>query len=423
MAIKNTRKSILENPTEDRLKAKLKENYNRFVTEAEDDDLDLPGDETDDLADDNMDMDMGGEGDGEIPAIDDTDMTDMEGEGSPDPMADLSDADAEQVDAWVDELLGDSLEQVEIDDDQSLDTEMPADSLDPMGDEQFIHDDMPMTVDKLQDIIDSDDSLGALGDELSNMAKEGEEEGDEEMGDDVELATAGLEDEDELHESDDMDENVIEEAEDPFKGLENLPGYEQGYEGEDVKDELMEDVDLAKDNTDAGFEKVAAGLNDKMTSKVKPTPGARTEEDLAKDAAGVVKESVHKSKMLIKAAKFINEQKREIEKLKLENYRLIKANGLLSVAGDALSKEARTQISEAFDKCGSIEQVNNFYNKLTEKIKLTNRPTLNESVMAKKTVIRTIKENAGSNEEISQEQLRKNMLMGLNTDQDMYFQS
>lgn len=117
--------------------------------------------------------------------------------------------------------------------------------------------------------------------------------------------------------------------------------------------------------------------------------------------------------------------KKIVEGLKLENFRLIKANGLLSVAGDQLSKEARTQISEGFDKCQTVDQINKFYTSLTEKIKNASRPSLNQVAGSKKTKINVIKEsvnNAAKAEQITHEQMRKNMLMGLDTKNDVYFQ-
>lgn len=410
MAITNKRATVSENASENLLKNKLKENYKRFLKEGnedEDNDLDL------DLSDDGeVDSTEGGP----------EDMTDMSSEETPEvmnPIENLTDTESEQVNSWIDELLGDSLETVEIDGDNSLDTELPSDNLDPMGEQEFIHDDLPMTVDDLNNIIDSDDSLAALEKELADLAVAQEDETNlsDDLGSDL---------------NDDTIENPegseeIEEAEDPMKGIDKY--FEQGYEGEDTKDDLQEDVELAKDNKDMGMEQVAHGLNDKITATVKPTEGARTREDIEKDQKGVVTESIKKSKMLYAAGKIILENKKTmakdkktIEALKLENYKLIKANGLLSVAGDMLTKEVRTQISEGFDKCQNMDQINKFYTKLTEKIKTASRPSLNNVINNKKTKINVIKEAKDSNKEkISYEQQRINMLMGLNTPDDAYF--
>jgi hypothetical protein len=427
MAIKNQRKSITENSSENRLKAILHEGYNRFLKEGPEDDM-LDMDE--EMPEDDMDMDMPEGGDD---LADDTDMDMGAGEPVETPMENLTDTEFEQVDSWIDELLGDSIEMADVNGGDALDVEADADSLDPMGEESYVHEDLPMTSDDMQSIIDSDDSLGALEDELAGLAQDdemGEEMGEEMPTEDDDMLMGESFDFEQGKIKTEEDEEELDEAEDPFKGIADLPGFEQGYEGEDVKDELMEDVALVPGNKELGFEETAAGLNDnELNDKVTPMEG-RTPEDIEKDQKGIVTESVKKSKMLYKAAMAIanqkaaiKEMKESINKLKLENYKLIKANGLLSVAGDVLTKEARTQISEAFDKCQSVDQVNKFYAKLTEKIRTAQKPSLNEVATSRKTKIQILKEavNNPTKPADSYEQMRKNMLMGLNTETDMYF--
>jgi hypothetical protein len=60
----------------------------------------------------------------------------------------------------------------------------------------------------------------------------------------------------------------LEENEDPFKGISDLPGFEQGYEGVDRKDELMEDVSLASELSALDFEDVKSPLGDDISSTV-----------------------------------------------------------------------------------------------------------------------------------------------------------
>lgn len=413
MAIKNTRKVISENASENRLKNALREGYKRSITEA--------GEEEEETTDDlelGDDLDMGDEGFDDAPQ-DDMDLDDMDDQDIASPLDDLNDTETEQVNAWIDELLGDSISQVEVDGAESLDTEIPADDIDPMGSQQLVHDDLPMSVDDLQNIIDSDDSLSALENELADLAVDQDEEGE---------GYVETMDNDPL--ADELDDNEsMTEAEDPMKGIDKY--FDKGFNGKDTKDPLEEDVDLADDNREIGMTQVTAPLSDKVKQTVTPTPGARTRENIEADQKGVVTESVKKSKMLVVASEIINKQRKAIEegkkniaKLKLENYKLIKANGLLSVAGDMLSKEARTQISESFDKCGSLDQVNKFYNKVTEKLKNAQRPSLNQVSGSRKTKINVIKEAVNGTEKketISREQMRKNMLMGLPTNDDVYF--
>lgn len=438
MAIINKRKSITANPSDDRIKDNLKENFKRFINEADEDleDEDLGGEE--DMEDmDGMD-DLGGEDLSGEEGMDDLgddlggdlggeeDMDNLEGGSTLD---NLTDTESLQVDHWIDELLGDTLEQASVAGGTELDTETMASDLDPMGEEQYVHDDLPMTTDDITNIIDSDDSLAALEQELADLAIEHAGEDTEGLGGES-LEDEGLEDE--SLEDEELEDEELEEAENPMKGIDKY--FDQGFEGEDVQDGLQEDVELAPINKKIGMNKTTPGLNDKMTSKVSPTPGSRTAEEIKSDAYNVVKESKEskkKSAMLVEAAGMIAEMKKRnvkqaklIESLKLDNYKLIKTNGLLSVVGDQLSREARTQISESFDKCQNVEQVNKFYSKLTEKIKNASRPSLNTTVNDRRTKINVIKESVNKTKtaEISHEQERRNMLMGLSTKNDVYFQ-
>lgn len=467
MAINNKRKSLIGVDANDALKNKLQESFRKFqLNEAEEDDLaaDLGAEAGEDDLD--LDAELGGADMGGDEGMDDEGMGDGDMDNI-DPIANLDDNEAEQVEAWVDELLRDSLDQAEVNGDESLDTEMSSTSLDPMGEETFVHDDLPLTSDDLENVIDSDDSISALENELANLAQDQDMIDDEstelegtdmidadqaeddleeafglnewndleeayELYDDEGNVAKSLPDEikmnqdgSKVEESMDFGQNSdLEEAEDPFKGLEGLEGFDLGYEGEDFKDELQEDVELAPDNKEMGMKQVQAPLG-KPTTTVTPTPGARTKEDLEADAAGMVKEAQIKSKMLVKSAGIIEslrlesvKNKEQINKLKLENYKLMKVNGLLSTSGELLSADVRTKISEGFEKCKDLAQVNKFYSQITEKIKTINRPSLNESVNNGKRKIMTI--NESTEEKLSNDQMRKNMLMGIKTSKDMY---
>lgn len=409
MSIKNTRKSIVPQNSDERLKAKLREAYGSFQ-EAE-------GDEP---ADEDMDIDF------------DTDTADVSEEGEQEnsdslTFDDLSANEQAQVDHWIEELLQDSLDTVDLNSDDSLDVETSSDDLDPMGQDEYIHADLPMTTEELEDIINNEESYKALTNSLANIASElGDDEGlDMDVEDDLEGGLEGDEDSDlEGFDFDSDEDNELEEAEDPMKGMDDR--FKKQYQGKDVKDELAEDVDLAKDNKDLGFEKTKEGLNDKITSTVTPTPGARSKESLEADVAKKVQESYKKSKMLVSAAaiavkqrNIIDQLKESIQELKLENYRLLKNNGLLSIAGDVLNKETRTQITEGFDKCKTVDQVNKFYDQLTKKIETATRGNLNEAVGRTKTRVNQVREE--KQEQVSHEQMRKNFLMGLQTEEDMYY--
>lgn len=412
MSISNKRKKISETKTpEQKLKQKLRENYSQFLNEEGDEEMDdMP------IEDDVDDMDMGG---------DDMDMAGDDSMGAP--MADevggeefenLSDQKKAQIDDWVDTLLSDTLDNEGEYDGTALDTEMPADEMDSIDGD--VVEGVPISSDDMNNIIASDDSLHALEDELVAMSQQ-------EIGDDME--NDGL---DELEPDEEIEETV------------SLNEEDDALESMDDAEPLNEDVALAKDNKDAGFDEVAEGLNDKMTNKVGDKKPEKVDDPLAKgkvDAKpnkgnkndankSALKESeeVRKSKLLVKAATVIAEQSatikdtaKQLKKLQLENYRLSKANSVLAAAGDRLNKDARVRISESFDKCDSKENVDTFYNKLVENIRQLARPSLNEAVSKTKTTFRKEAKQEVVKEKLSREQMRKNMLMGLSTDEDMYY--
>jgi hypothetical protein len=408
MAIKNTRKAVSKTNLDNRLKSKLKENFDWMTEDDEmaDDDASLGGGDEDELGGDAGDLggDLSDEG-----LSDDTD-------ASADPMADLTQSQEQQLDTEVDELLSANLEDNFDDDtlsediadgDDSMDIEEPAE--DVMGGTEDGDDDMQITdhidTTELQSIIDAPNSLGALEDELVNDITSDDDGSTEDLNE---------------YENSEMEyygdkTGTMDESDDPFKGIKDLPGFDQGYEGKDVKDELTEDVDLADSTEDLGFKEVGEGLNDKITS--------------------TVKESVKKSKMLVKAAaailklKQIQEaQQKEITKLKFEAAKLNRVNALLAVAGDKMNKEVRKKIVESFAKCKSAKEVNALYGKVVNVIKEHSKPSLNKTIAnTKRTQVKTAKSiNEGTNRseakvDVSKSQMRKNYLMGLDTQEDMYF--
>lgn len=401
MSTANKRTSISDNLSENRLQKKLHENYKRFLTEA---DEDAPIEE-EPIEDDGLDLDSDLEDD--MP-VDDADLT-----ADFDPIAELGNTEQEQVEDWVDEILGDSLDQVE-DENMLLDTEAGADDLDPMGDDLQIHDDLPLSVSDLTNIIDDEDSIAELEAALAGLAEEGAQE--ENIEDDV-----NLEDENNLPiiESEEMDSNEFDllEAEDPMKGIDDY--FDQGFEGKDVKDELSTDK-----STPGSANKFKGIDTDPTMGKTKETPGGGAENNVK-----VVQESKKRAAMLIKAADVIAKQvslieaaKKQVAKLQLENYKLNKANGILSEAADIFSEDARVKIAEGFDKCANKDQINKFFEGLVSKIKENKKSTLNEAVNTRVKNTKVIRENKEVKEAApSREQQRINMLMGLPTQDDPYF--
>lgn len=477
MATKNTRTSVKKVTTENRLKKKLKEDYDNFLHEEDDE---LPTDETDPEGmgggdDMGFDAEGGEETNGDLGGE-----TDVEGgtgglDGLDGEDIDLNPSQEEWMDAEVDELLGGSLadtgdEGFELDenggDDFVMEDEFDSEGLDGgleddgMGGDDLSLEDSPeeigdvdgeqhnhgvhvdhgddvFTADELNQIIGSPDSLYDLEDSL--VQKVGNMD-DEELGGDI----SGIEDEGMDGEGleDDDDQFLGEDAGDhkePMTGLkgDDHGGFEQGYEGGknknqgfQVKDELME----------ADIMKALGWTETKSKTESKPakvTANAKTGNIPSKKNLGdgdfdkvsdTVKESIKKSKMLIKAGSVIVKLKEAMQKLQMENYKLTKVNGILSAIGDRLTKEARKKISESFAKCKSEKEVNTIYEQVVIVVRKSNkRPSLNETVQQKKTVVKTVIAEskqmppAKVKRELTEDVKRKAFLMGIPGYDDQYF--
>ncbi|MEO6303508.1 MAG: hypothetical protein ABIP51_10070 [Bacteroidia bacterium] len=435
MSIKNNRKIIKKENLDSRLKSKLKENFD-WMTEDETSLEDESLDGTDDL---DGAPDMGGDDLGLEGGADDLDggMGDDMSSG----LADLDPSQEQQLDSEVDELLSFGLDDamgddmLAEDDMDDMDVEAPVDDInsDFGGDVPA----EPVTdfidTDELQAIINSPNSLEALENDLVSGITDGDGMEDDFSGDDD-------------FESD--DDFGLEENEDPFKGIKDLPGYSQGFEGDDMKDELMEDVDLASELAALDFTSESDPLGGTVKSSVngKVRGGADSNVDTVNDGpqkapgakniapAGVMAESIKKSKMLVKAAAAILKLKqlqeaavKEATKLKFENAKLSKVNALLAVAGDKMTKEVRTKIVESFQKCKTPKDVTALYGKIVNVIKESYKPSLNKTVSKVKTQVRTaskINESVDRTEdktEATRQQMRKNYLMGMATSKDMYY--
>lgn len=435
MAIKNKRTAVQKNNLDARLKSKLKENFDWMT---EDDELEadpsMGNDLTsgDDMGGSDMGMDMGDGGSELDGGMDDAPMDDEMGGG----IADLTQTQAQSLDSEVDKLLqmdldsimggsddmglgDDTLAEDESDMDMDIETST-GDVSGAMGD-GLESQSAPQEVvsgintDELQSIIDSPNSLGSLEDEL----------------------VASVTDEDD----DSMMEN-----EDPFKGISDLPGFDQGYEGEDVKDELMEDVELAAALKDLEFGSVSDPIGDGVKSTVKGSGkgGADSNVDTVNDGSQTAPadygkrqmqiESIKKSKMLVKAAAAIlklkqmqESESKKVRQLQFENAKLSKVNALLAVVGDKMTKDVRKKMVESFSKCKTQAAVTALYGKVVNVIKEHARPSLNSAVAAKRTQVRTtttLRENTERQEtkvDVSRQQMRKNHLMGLGTTEDMYY--
>ena len=198
---------------------------------------------------------------------------------------------------------------------------------------------------------------------------------------------------------------------------------------EDEEEEVSED-EIEEITESLDFEEVEAETEGTY-SKVKEEKGA---EQVSSGALTKMKQEIFearkniklKNAMLQKAGssilKLVNESKvskKEIAKLKFENDKLRRANGIFEAAGDRLNKEVRKAITEKFNKCKNTEEVKSVYEGVVKLIKSKSKPSLNESVKKSTAVKRIVTTNKEVIKE-SNEQLRKNMLMGIETNADAY---
>lgn len=474
MAIRNKRNSVKKATPDQKLKSKLKEKFD-WITEEETDDSDLSDTDSEmDLGDDAGADDFSGDmDDAGIDGADDAD-------GDDSAMSSLDPTQLQQLDSEVDELLSANLddsstgdedllsEDEELsdadtdtdfdldsidDDDSDLDSEDDADEiggdLGDSDDDDFAVTDL-ISSDDLSNIIDSPNSLQALEDDLVNkITSEDDDEAMDDDSDDVDVDDSDLE----LSDASDLEEN-----EDPFAGMEDLPGFEQGYEGEDIKDELQEakrkriatrrrklkeDAELASALKDLDFEEDDSAVSDLDAdydstvsgNGVKGGADSNVSDSYPASVAGAMSESVKKSKMLVKAAATIlklqemaNAEKRKTAKLQFENSKLQKVNALLAVAGDKMTSTVRKTMVESFKRCKNKNETDRLYVKVINVLKEYNKPKLNTSVAKTKSGIKSInslKESTNIRPDakagMSQDQQRKAYLMGMNTKDDQYY--
>ena len=348
-----------------------------------------------------------------------------------------------------------------------------------------------LSAEEIQSIIDSDDSYGELGTTLTSMADEEENydenfedkdlefnDGEEDFESDDDFSEEDFSDHDDLDEAM-MKEEVEREIEEEVDGLSAEGDKAKTKNTDDLDKKFRKKTEKVEESriTRARREK-AKRIKEAETAKTyketkpkepyataetfdvedfqdgdtelegtysKVTGATATSKPMDKpgkfssvsktDAVPKVKEpkfdKVHeaaiKSKMLTKASDRVNLLEKQVRKLQLESYRLMKANGILSTVGDKLDTESRVKISESFSKCVNKDQVNKLYEKVVQIIKEKSKPSLNEAVRKTKTsvktttVIKEAKDQAGKEDQISKEQQRINLLMGLKNSDDAYF--
>jgi hypothetical protein len=144
------------------------------------------------------------------------------------------------------------------------------------------------------------------------------------------------------------------------------------------------------------------------------------DDDLDLKEAKVIGESV--------VNKEISKLKKVVKQLQLENYKLLKVNGLLNVLPE-LSATTREHIAESFDKCSSTDQVKVLYEKVIKTAKQSKETKLNTLITESNKSFNTtgnfsdkqLLEEGIEDQTISEDQKRINHLMGMTGYSDNYY--
>lgn len=199
------------------------------------------------------------------------------------------------------------------------------------------------------------------------------------------------------------------------------------------------DVQSKKLKTDEPTSTVAATKATKetpadITTKVKQ--GGDSHVDPKDDFTSKIKaDSAVKSKALVNLAEDLIKVQNENKTLRLENYKLLKLNGLLTLLPE-LEQTTREQLAEKFDRCSSDSQVIALYKKVVGVVKESRKPSLNQIVTEQRKDVRVFTEGRAHDERLlrekvegnqkdqreilSEDQIRKNELMGIGSG-DGYF--
>ncbi len=223
------------------------------------------------------------------------------------------------------------------------------------------------------------------------------------INDDSELdKLAGLNEGDLIEESDGRKPLKTEEPKDKVKSEKQPAKKEVKIDNKspkklDTEDLTKKVVDKGKghENPEEIKDKVKEG-GDGHTKPEEPKDKVKGEAEKSvkdKKATGkpvaTMKIEAVKSKALeLLAEKHITLQQ-EVEKLKFENYKLLKVNGLLTL-GHELSPETKVALVEKFDKCSTSKQALELYKKVVGVIKESRKPSLNSIIASKNSGMKSL---------------------------------
>jgi len=286
-------------------------------------------------------------------------------------------------------------------------------------------DEIPVIEDE---IISPEDEEDVIGEEIEII----EDEDEEIIEEDLNITYKDTGDDEDDEESEEKSPEELEAA-----GFGDLVPEEENEEEEDLdqpSDDLeMEDGSETEEDLDQSDEKVS-----------EEPEGTEIPEDDVNDLVADLLDgdeeleyisSLNSKDINIESVKTESTNKEElkllkenIKQLELDKHVLLKVNGILNLMPE-INNETKNRLAESFEKCKTKRQVDGLYTKIVTTFKESKRPSLNSLIIEENKGYSSfapaeedssiLTENTGRTV-LTEEQKRKNMLMGLGNEEEYY---
>ena len=348
--------------------------------------------EEDGLSDDDMDIIN-------IISDDEEDLEEVEEVSIEDIQNDIEDIEIDLEDVVEDlETVLDTVDTDIIDSEEDI---VDTDDVTDVEDEEILDEDINVydNEENVEDVESTDDVIDSEEDIVDTDSVDDVENTDDEL--DIDKATeAGLGDltidNSEDSSSEVSDQELVSSIGDDSEEAEDIDDvdYSNSLEKKDDVNSLV--IDLLKDDED--YDRFSESTNDELDLK---------ESIITKKAEG----------------KEIKKLQESVKKLQLENYKLLKINGILNLMPE-LTEKTKQNLAESFDKCSSIEKTKDLYKKVISTAKEYKKPKLNsliiESNRGNSTFVAS-KFDDDNDQAMTADQKRINFLMGMKDLDDEYY--
>jgi hypothetical protein len=325
------------------------------------------------------------------------------------------------------------LEIIEIGDDDSEEIPLIDDEMTNLNDDESLieeeitnlnDDDESLTEEEIE-ILDDDESLAE--EETTNLNNDDDDDYDYDLiEEDLNITYRDEERDGDEERDEDGDEKSPEELE--AAGFGDLVPEEEG-QAEDTGEELeMEDDNETDEEAEQSSEKTLEepegvempedDVNDLVTDLLDGDDELEYISSLNSKDINIESTSKEELKLL----------KENIKQLELDKHVLLKVNGVLNLMPE-VNSETKNRLAESFEKCKTKRQVDGLYTKIVTAFKESKRPSLNSLIIEENkgynSFAPTEKDSAVLTENIgktvlTEEQKRKNMLMGLGNEEEYY---